>query len=109
MISRKNPTDMLFAGITGLAAFAVIILITGILYVLVRESWPAIERFGVFGFISGDDWNPVTESFGAATNIFGTFVTTLLSMTIAIPIAIGIAILSPKYRQIFCRDLLEER
>jgi phosphate transport system permease protein len=92
MTYRKNPTDLLFAGITGIAAFAVIVLIAGILYVLVRESWPAIERFGVFDFVFGNDWNPVTESFGAATNIFGTFVTTLLSMTIAIPIAIGIAI-----------------
>src|SRR5208283_3611871 len=35
---------------------------------------------------------PVKESFGAATTIFGTFVTTLLSLVIAVPVAIGIAI-----------------
>jgi len=92
MISKKNPIDMLFAGITAISSFVVIMLIAGIFYVLVRESWPAIEKFGVWDFITGSDWNPVTESFGALTNIFGTFVTTLLSMAIAVPIAIGIAI-----------------
>jgi len=92
MISKRNPIDLLFSSITAASAFAVIILIVGILFILIKESWPAIERFGVYNFIIGDDWNPVTESFGAATNIFGTFVTTLLSITIAIPIAIGIAV-----------------
>jgi phosphate transport system permease protein len=92
MISKKNPIDMLFAGITAISSFMVIMLIVGILYVLVKESWPAIDRFGVWAFITSDDWNPVTESFGALTNIYGTFVTTLLSMAIAVPIAIGIAI-----------------
>jgi phosphate transport system permease protein len=92
MVSRKNPLDMLFACTTAVCSFAVILLIAGILFVLLRESWPAIERFGVVNFIISTDWNPVTESFGAATNIYGTFVTTFLSLIIAIPIAIGIAI-----------------
>jgi phosphate transport system permease protein len=92
MISKKNPIDMLFEGITAISSFVVIMLIAGIFYVLVKESWLAIEKFGVWDFVTGSDWNPVTESFGALTNIFGTFVTTLLSMAIAVPIAIGIAI-----------------
>jgi phosphate transport system permease protein len=89
---KKNPLDLIFASITAVSSFVVIFLIIGIIIVLLMESWPAIERFGVLGFLTSTDWNPVTESFGAATNIFGTFVTTLLSMIIAIPIAIGIAI-----------------
>jgi phosphate transport system permease protein len=92
MISGKNPKDIVFASVTAISSFVVIMLILGILFVLIKESWPAIERFGVWNFVAGDDWNPVTESFGALTNIFGTFVTTVLSIVIAIPIAIGIAI-----------------
>ncbi|KAF0117398.1 MAG: phosphate transport system permease protein, partial [bacterium] len=38
------------------------------------------------------DWNPVKGSFGAATNLFGTAITTVLSILIAVPVAIGIAI-----------------
>ena len=78
--------------ITALASSLVVILVIGILIVLIRESSLAITRFGVINFLKSTDWNPVTESFGAATTIFGTIVTTVLSLAIAVPVAIGIAI-----------------
>jgi phosphate transport system permease protein len=88
----KNPVDTIFLIITAAASFTVIIMIGAILYQLLHESAPAISRFGVWKFLSSTDWNPVTESFGALTNIYGTFLTTAISLVIAIPVAIGIAI-----------------
>jgi phosphate transport system permease protein len=90
--SRKNPFDLIFYSITALASFLVILFIIGIIYVLVSESSLAINKFGVIKFLASTDWNPVKESFGALTNIYGTMVTTLLSLIIAIPAAVGIAI-----------------
>jgi len=90
--AKKNPIDNTFSVITAIASFSVVLLIIGILIVLVRESSLAIEKFGVINFLTSTDWNPVTSSFGAATTIFGTFVTTVISLFIAIPVAIGIAI-----------------
>jgi phosphate transport system permease protein len=84
-----------------MASFTVIVLIVGILYVLFSESSLAIHKFGVAKFLTSTDWDPVKESFGAATNIFGTIVTTALSLLFAIPVAIGIAIfiteIAPKF------------
>ena len=91
-ISKKNPMDLLFSSVTALASFSVIVLIIGILYVLISESLLAIRKFGVIQFLSSTDWDPVKESFGALTNIYGTVLTTLLSLAMAIPVAIGIAI-----------------
>lgn len=90
--AKKNPVDYTFSTITAIASFSVVLLIIGILTVLVRESSLAIQKFGVINFLTSTDWNPVTSSFGAATTIFGTFVTTLIALVIAIPVAIGIAI-----------------
>lgn len=90
--ARKNPVDAMFSVVTAAASFTVIIFIAAILYELIHESTPAIARFGIWKFLFSTDWNPVTESFGALTNIYGTIVTTLLSMVFAIPVAIGIAI-----------------
>ncbi len=90
--SKKNPMDMVFASVTAIASFTVIFFIIGILYVLIAESSLAIRQFGVIKFLTSTDWNPVKESFGALTNIYGTILTTLLSMVFAIPVAIGIAI-----------------
>ena len=90
--SKKNPMDMVFASVTAIASFTVIFFIIGILYVLIAESSLAIRQFGIIKFLTSTDWNPVKESFGALTNIYGTILTTLLSMIFAIPVAIGIAI-----------------
>ncbi len=69
-----------------------IIFVAGIFYVLITRSSLSIERFGIIKFLISTDWDPVRESFGAATAIFGTIVTTTLSLMLAIPVAIGIAI-----------------
>src|SRR5208283_3062729 len=90
--SKKNPVDTIFSFVTGAASFTVIVLIVAILYELVHESAPAIARFGIWKFLSSTDWNPVKESFGALTNIYGTILTTVLSLLMAIPVAIGIAV-----------------
>lgn len=90
--AKKNPVDITFSVVTGAAAFTVIIFIVAILYELVHESGPAIEKFGIWEFLSSTDWNPVTESFGALTNIYGTILTTFISLLMAIPVAIGIAV-----------------
>jgi phosphate transport system permease protein len=89
---KRDIIDLLFSFITGTASFTVILLILGILYVLLSESSHAISRFGVINFLSSTAWDPVKEQFGALTNIVGTFLTTILSLLFAIPVAIGIAI-----------------
>ncbi|HEC97200.1 MAG TPA: phosphate ABC transporter permease subunit PstC [Nitrospirae bacterium] len=84
--------DVTFSIITGLASLSVLVFIIGILYVLFTESSPAIEKFGVLKFLTSTDWDPVRESFGAATSLYGTAIVTAISLIIAIPAAIGIAV-----------------
>jgi len=91
MQDRKSA-DIIFHGITAIAAFSVLFVILGVLFVLVKESYPSIGRFGFFRFIATNDWNPVTGNFGAAAALFGTAVTTALALIIAVPVAIGIAV-----------------
>jgi phosphate transport system permease protein len=89
---KKNPIDLLFSSLTAMASFSVIVFIVGIIAVLVIESWPAIGKFGLIDFLLSTAWNPVKGIFGAATAVYGTFVTTALALLFAIPTAIGIAI-----------------
>jgi len=60
--------------------------------ILLYEARLAIEEFGFIRFVTSTNWDPVQEDFGAATMIFGTVVSTILSVLIAAPVAIGIAI-----------------
>ena len=89
---KKNILDLSFSLITALASLSIIFIIIGIFWILVRESSLAINKFGVIDFLFSTEWNPVKELFGAATNIYGTFITTSLALLFAVPTAIGIAI-----------------
>jgi len=89
---KRNPVDAIFSSITAAASFSVVLLTMGIVIVLVANSWPAIQQYGIWTFLVSTEWNPVTSEFGAATTLFGTLVTTGLSLLIAIPVAVGIAI-----------------
>ena len=58
---------------------------------LVAGAWPAIQEFG-FGFLFSQAWRPTDDRFGALASIYGTIVTSLLAMLLAVPVGIGIAI-----------------
>jgi phosphate transport system permease protein len=92
LFQKKNSLDLTFSVVTALAAMTIIALVAGIVIVLVRESSLAIGKFGLIDFLISTAWNPVTGMFGAATAIYGTFLTTALALLFALPIAIGIAV-----------------
>jgi phosphate transport system permease protein len=68
-----------------------LILLGGVIASLIVGSMPAIRAFGL-NFLSTEAWNPVTEKFGAMAPVYGTVVTSLIAMAIAVPSALGIAI-----------------
>jgi phosphate transport system permease protein len=89
---KRNFPELLFYSLTALASLSVIFFIIGIIAVLIKESSLAIGKFGLFDFLFSTVWNPVTGVFGAATTIYGTFVTTAFALLFAIPTALGIAV-----------------
>ena len=91
-VKREQTLDKFFCGMTFSAATLVLVIIISIFVSLFRESLPAIETFGFYRFISSTTWDPVKEVFGAATTLYGTLVTTLLALVMAIPVSLGIAI-----------------
>jgi phosphate transport system permease protein len=92
-MDRLRRADVLFHNITFASAVFVLILLGAIGVSLVIGAWPAIKAFG-FGFLTSQSWNPVTEKFGGLAPIYGTVVTSLIAMLIAVPIGIGIELLA---------------
>jgi phosphate transport system permease protein len=91
IIARERFRDSLFRGTTLSFALFVLLLLGAIIASLVWGSYPIFEKFG-FGFITSTAWNPVTGDFGAANAIYGTLVTSVIALTIAIPVSFGIAV-----------------
>ncbi|MDR5751109.1 MULTISPECIES: phosphate ABC transporter permease PstC [unclassified Caballeronia] len=83
--------DILFGGLTRLAAVVTLLLLGGIIVSLIVASMPTIEKFGL-GFLWHADWDPPTETFGALVPIYGTIATSLIALIIAVPVSFGIAL-----------------
>lgn len=91
ILQRLRLGDAGFRHLTRAAAIAVLIILSGIIVSLVHGSWPAIKAFG-FSFLYTEVWNPVTKQFGALAPIYGTVMTSLIAMLIAVPIGLFIAL-----------------
>lgn len=90
--SRKDRIgDPLLRGLSGLAAAVAVAAIAGIVYEVIHQASPAISEFGI-GFVTTNDWNPVTERFGAAPFLYGTVVTSGIALLLAAPLSIAISI-----------------
>jgi phosphate transport system permease protein len=89
--ARQRFREALFRGATLAAAVLVLTLLGGVVLSLLRGSWPAFSHFGL-SFLTRVIWNPVTNDFGALAPIYGTVVTALMAMLMAIPVSFGIAI-----------------
>ena len=90
-LRREARTEHVFRFMTLAAAFLVLALLGGVLVALIYGSWPALRQFK-FGFLSSSVWNPVTEQFGALAPLYGTVITSLVAMLLAVPLAFGIAV-----------------
>lgn len=68
----------------------VLVLLGAIIVTLFMGGLPAFKQFGAF-FLVNADWDPVQETFGGAVAIYGTLITAVLALLLAVPVAFGIA------------------
>ena len=90
------------ATVLGLSVAALMLLLV---YNMGRNSLPAIHKFG-WHFLFTSTWDPVQEVFGALPFIYGTIVTSLLALLIAVPVSLGIAIYLAELAPQFIRQPL---
>jgi phosphate transport system permease protein len=90
-LARLRLGDFGFRVLTRTAAIAVLIILGAVIISLIQGSVPALRAFGL-NFLIEERWNPVTERFGALAPIYGTLVTALISMLIAVPVGLMIAV-----------------
>ena len=88
--------ETLFHAACAGAATLLLAALAGVLASLLVGGWPALSTFG-FGFFFSSSWDPVAEVYGAAGPILGTLVTALLSLAIALPLALGVSLFLVEY------------
>ena len=82
--------DVLFEHACRGAGILVLVLLGAIIVELFLAGLPAFRAFGL-AFVTATEWDPVQEVFGAGVPIYGTVVTSVLALVMAVPLAFGIA------------------
>ena len=91
VVKKQRIQDFLFHKTTLLFSVLVLLALAGILVSLLVSAWPAFHKFGI-GFIWRVEWDIINEEFGAMIAIYGTLVSSVIALLLAVPLAFGIAV-----------------
>lgn len=97
--------DRLFKWLAFLMALSVFVLIVLIGYELASGSSLTLKKFG-WHFLTSADWDPVNEQFGALPFIFGTLVSSIIGLVIAVPLSIATALFLTEIAPLWVRQTL---
>jgi len=98
--TRDTATDRGFRWLVTAAGMFVLVALGAAAFSMLWGGRAAFEKFGL-GFLWSDTWDPVGQQFGALVSIYGTVVSALIAMIIAVPVSFGIAMflteIAPKW------------
>lgn len=83
--------ELIFSNISKAFSWFAFVLLLCVFLSLIIASAPALKEFG-FYFLVSDAWDPVQGHFGALSAISGTLITSLIAVTVGVPLSLGIAV-----------------
>lgn len=99
-LAKQKKLDWLFVSSTKLFATLVLLTLGAIMVSLIVAAVPSMKELGI-GFYTSTEWDSVAGEFGALAPIYGTLVTSVIAIAIAVPVSFGIAVflteLSPAF------------
>lgn len=87
----RRPADALFRFGAAACASIVLILLAGMVIRTTWAAWPAFSHAGI-GFVTSNSWNPNVNQFGGLSFIYGTLVTSVIALVLAVPVSLLIAL-----------------
>jgi len=86
-----NAGDAVFRLLLLAAAIVLLLIVALMIGAIASNSLLSIHKFG-WNFLTGRVWNPVGGEFGALPFIYGTMVSSLIALTISVPLSLGVSI-----------------
>ena len=90
--ARSNLPDRAWAAVLGVLGLAVLVVAALIVAELLRIGWPALTHTGIVKFITTSVWDVTRDVFGALPFIYGTLVTSVVALVLALPVSVGLAL-----------------
>lgn len=91
--------ETIIEGILFLCAASSVLVTVGIVGILIKESIPFFEHVKFFDFVTGTEWSPLFSEprFGILPLLSGTFLTTVIALSVAIPLGTIVAVFLSEY------------
>ena len=89
--SKERSLNLSFISISAIFAVSIGLILLSVTLIVAQRAEPAIFRFGL-EFLSNSNWNPVKDDYGVMPAVYGTIVSSLLALAIAVPIGLGVSI-----------------
>jgi phosphate transport system permease protein len=89
--NARRPADVVFRFATAACASIVLILLGGMLVRTTWAAWPAFSHSGI-SIITSNKWNPNLNQFGGLSFIYGTLLTSVIALVLAVPVSVLIAL-----------------
>jgi phosphate transport system permease protein len=89
--SKGVPADGVYRAVLLAAATSVFLVVALIVFESAKGASLSLRTFG-WGFLTGTEWDPVADKYGALPYIYGTLVTSAMALVLAVPIGIGSAV-----------------
>lgn len=102
--SSRIP-DAVFRVLIALTAISVFAIVVLIVWELVGKSRLSLHEFGM-RFFYGSNWDPVNGDFGALPFVYGTIVSSVLALILAVPLSVGVAVYLTEMCPIFLRSII---
>lgn len=97
---RLRLADTSFRILVAGSAALILLVFVATAFFLVRKAWPSLSHYGLFSFLSSTRWAPSeaasatgdTNPYGVLQFVYGTVITSLIAMLLAVPVAVGLAL-----------------
>ncbi len=90
IVNQSPATERLFSGTVMAMGLLVLAILGAIIVMLAVGAWPAFRTFGI-GFLWHPVWDSVNNIYGAGIMVYGTLLSSVIALVIAVPLSIGVA------------------
>jgi phosphate transport system permease protein len=98
--------DSLFAILAGVCGSLVLLALAYMVISTTRTAFPAFRAEGI-SFVTGSNWDPSNGSYEILPFIYGTIVTSIIALIVAVPMSIGVALFLTEYAPKWLRAPIE--
>lgn len=83
--------DQGFVWLTRIFGIGVAVILISMVVKVGIDAFPAISKFGL-GFLFSSDWDVTRDAYGVLPQIYGTLVSSLIALLVAVPVGVGVAV-----------------